>query len=597
MLAVVDLAVSLAMRGMLGCAGGRWQAPPRGSALGCWRPRCCTPAAKPRRRRSRPTAAPCPPALSTRLAYVRSGDPRVDQVSAAGLVGLGIVVNRRTAAELGEPVGVDPETDELAFYPLLYWPLADAAAAAFAANAARKLTDYMRNGGTIVFDTRGRSDGSDRAGLRDLARALDLPPLIPVPEDQCCAGPTTCCRTCRGGGPAAPCGSKAPASTSTTASVRWWRDPTTGPAAWAMDDAQRPLFAVAPGGERQREQAYRFGVNLVMYVLTGNYKADQVHLSTILERLGAMSADIVLQPMLPAWLLALLLVPALLLLVLAVVRRARGWTLRALALLALAAALLDPRIVSEQRQPRPDVALVVIDESASQKIGDREAVDCQGGDGAAGNALAGARRRRGADDPYAGDAAAGETRLFDAIERAALDDAAGRLAAVFVISDGQVHDVPAPGSVALADGAAACAAHRPARTSVDRRLVVEQAPAFGLVDQQRRGRLPGRGHRRRAASGRRDAPACRAHRRRRGRQRRCRHRPTARRSAPHPPRRTDASSSWRSKPAAGRDFDPQQPRRGRRQRRARTPAGAAGLRPAASGRAHLAQPAEVRSGG
>jgi hypothetical protein len=32
--------------------------------------------------------------------------------------------------------------------------------------------------------------------------------------------------------------------------------------------------------------AYRFGVNLVMYVLTGNYKADQVHLSTILERLA-----------------------------------------------------------------------------------------------------------------------------------------------------------------------------------------------------------------------------------------------------------------------------------------------------------------------
>jgi hypothetical protein len=56
--------------------------------------------------------------------------------------------------------------------------------------------------------------------------------------------------------------------------------------AWAVDDGQRPLFAVVPDGERQREQAYRFGVNLVMYVLTGNYKADQVHLPTILERLA-----------------------------------------------------------------------------------------------------------------------------------------------------------------------------------------------------------------------------------------------------------------------------------------------------------------------
>ncbi|HEB79769.1 MAG TPA: DUF4159 domain-containing protein, partial [Rhodospirillales bacterium] len=56
--------------------------------------------------------------------------------------------------------------------------------------------------------------------------------------------------------------------------------------AWAMDDALRPLYAVSPGGEKQREAAYRFGVNLVMYALTGNYKADQIHLPAILERLG-----------------------------------------------------------------------------------------------------------------------------------------------------------------------------------------------------------------------------------------------------------------------------------------------------------------------
>jgi hypothetical protein len=56
--------------------------------------------------------------------------------------------------------------------------------------------------------------------------------------------------------------------------------------AWAVDEAGRPLNAVVPGGERQREMAYRFGVNLVMYALTGNYKADQVHVPAILERLG-----------------------------------------------------------------------------------------------------------------------------------------------------------------------------------------------------------------------------------------------------------------------------------------------------------------------
>ena len=57
-------------------------------------------------------------------------------------------------------------------------------------------------------------------------------------------------------------------------------------AAWALDEFGRPVAAVVPGGERQREMAYRFGVNLVMYTLTGNYKADQVHVPAILERLG-----------------------------------------------------------------------------------------------------------------------------------------------------------------------------------------------------------------------------------------------------------------------------------------------------------------------
>jgi len=57
-------------------------------------------------------------------------------------------------------------------------------------------------------------------------------------------------------------------------------------AAWAINDAHMPMFAVVPDGERQRERALRFGVNLVMYVLTGNYKADQVHAPAIMQRLS-----------------------------------------------------------------------------------------------------------------------------------------------------------------------------------------------------------------------------------------------------------------------------------------------------------------------
>jgi len=56
--------------------------------------------------------------------------------------------------------------------------------------------------------------------------------------------------------------------------------------AWAINEFGQYMFPVVPGGERQRELAYRFGVNLAMYAMTGNYKADQVHVPFILERLG-----------------------------------------------------------------------------------------------------------------------------------------------------------------------------------------------------------------------------------------------------------------------------------------------------------------------
>jgi len=57
-------------------------------------------------------------------------------------------------------------------------------------------------------------------------------------------------------------------------------------AAWAIDPSGHPLSEPVPGGEMQREMALRFGINLAMYALTGNYKTDQVHAPALLERLG-----------------------------------------------------------------------------------------------------------------------------------------------------------------------------------------------------------------------------------------------------------------------------------------------------------------------
>lgn len=225
------------------------------------------------------------PALTTRLAYILTGDDEVDDVSQAGLTGLAEVVNRRTAATLGPPVGVDPARDELAFYPLIYWPIIPGGSAVGEA-AADALRHYRTGGGTIVFDMRDRGASIRLGGLRALAERLDLPPLTPVPADHVLgrafyllsefpgrwSGGTVWVE--RGGE------QNRDGVTSVIVGGHDWA------AAWAVDSSSRPMFAVVPGGDRQREMAYRFGVNLVMHVLTGNYKADQVHLPAILERLG-----------------------------------------------------------------------------------------------------------------------------------------------------------------------------------------------------------------------------------------------------------------------------------------------------------------------
>jgi hypothetical protein len=281
-LAILDLAVSMAMRGLLRMPGRLLRRLRPGAALLVVALLPAPPAAA---QQILADGTADPSALVTRLAYVLTGDAVVDTVSRAGLSGLSAMVNRRTAAELGEPVGVAPERDELAYYPFLYWPVLPGGPVVNAP-AASRLRAYMTNGGTLVFDTRQQGASIRLEGLRELARALDLPPLIPAPREHVLGrayylldefpgrwtGGTVWVER---GGERINDG-----VTSVIVGGHDWAG------AWAVDDALRPMFAVVPGGERQRELAFRFGINLVMHVLTGNYKADQVHLPAILERLG-----------------------------------------------------------------------------------------------------------------------------------------------------------------------------------------------------------------------------------------------------------------------------------------------------------------------
>ncbi len=230
---------------------------------------------------------------TTRLAYVRTGVPELDANSRAGLFGLTEILLRRTSTDVGEPVAIDLEADELAFYPLLYWPVS-ATQRNPSPEAIDKLNRYIAAGGLIFFDTAdqnlvGMGDSESGPGamrLRQLATGLDIPPLIPVPADHVLTRAFYLLRDFPGrwiGGTLWVETSASRVNDGVSAIVVGANDYA---AAWAIDDLGQPLYPTTPGGERQREMAYRFGVNLVMYALTGNYKADQVHVPAILERLG-----------------------------------------------------------------------------------------------------------------------------------------------------------------------------------------------------------------------------------------------------------------------------------------------------------------------
>ncbi len=92
-------------------------------------------------------------ANETKLAYVITGDAETDAISKAGLSGLTIFLAQRTALEAGEPIGLDITRDDLNFFPLIYWPIVPGAAKP-SPEALARIDAYMKQGGTVLFDTR-----------------------------------------------------------------------------------------------------------------------------------------------------------------------------------------------------------------------------------------------------------------------------------------------------------------------------------------------------------------------------------------------------------------------------------------------------------
>jgi hypothetical protein len=242
----------------------------------------------------------------TRLAYVVTGNADVDSIVKAGMSGLSLFLAQRTALEAGDPVAIDPARDELAFFPLIYWPVVPGAPKP-PQDAINRIDAYMKQGGTVIFDTRdaveaapgdaGASQTPGMVSLRQILSSLDVPELEPVPREHVLTktfyllrdfpgrfntGQTwvetlpreeedeDASRPARGGDGVSP--------------IIITSNDLAG--AWAIRPDGQPMLPLSPGEPRQREFAFRAGVNIVMYTLTGNYKADQVHAPALIERLG-----------------------------------------------------------------------------------------------------------------------------------------------------------------------------------------------------------------------------------------------------------------------------------------------------------------------
>ncbi|MEO3385135.1 DUF4159 domain-containing protein [Mesorhizobium sp. CAU 1741] len=238
----------------------------------------------------------------TRIAYVLTGNSSIDAVSRAGLQGLSRYLIDKTALEPGDPAGVDIEADELAFYPLIYWPIDDTAPMPSEAALAR-IDAYMQQGGTVLFDTRDQySTGFDANSaspatrrLREILSTMNVPPLEPVPQDHVLTKTFFIMPDFPGrysGSPlwveaslnAANPDNRPVRSGDGVSPIMITANDMAG--AWALDGSGAPMFPTVPADPMQRIYAYRAGVNIMMYMLTGNYKSDQVHVPALLERLG-----------------------------------------------------------------------------------------------------------------------------------------------------------------------------------------------------------------------------------------------------------------------------------------------------------------------
>lgn len=230
------------------------------------------------------------------LAYVKTGNTALDRLSEQALTSLMKETLARTSADLGGVVGINILHDPLYPYPLIYWPLSDSMPlypAILPSKTTAKIKSYFNRGGTLLIDTRDQYLQAENAAysgshaiLQRLFSNLEIPPLQRLPQDHVLARTFYLLKDFPGlyekGSLWVALGEDTVndgVSPLLIGSNDWI-------SAWALDKNGVPVVPLGEQSEMQREMSFRFGINLILYALTGNYKDDQMHVPFILERLG-----------------------------------------------------------------------------------------------------------------------------------------------------------------------------------------------------------------------------------------------------------------------------------------------------------------------
>ncbi len=447
-------------------------------------------------------------ALETKLAYVITGDTDVDAISKAGLAGLTLFLAQRTALEPGDPIGLDIAHDELAFYPLIYWPIVPGAPRP-SDDALKRIDTYMKDGGTVLFDTRdavvappgpgGETRSPGMLELRKILSSLDIPELEPVPRDHVLTKTFYLLRDFpgrfdtgqlwvealpseneeanrRAGRPAAAMAYPRSSSPRTTLPAHGrhaptasrccrWSTASRGSAKWRSAPASTSSCTRSPATTRRIRFTCRRCLNG-----WGNRRRPL--------NLGVAFAPLIGAPEL--WAADRRGVPVFACCSLcraAAARQSGRWHSRLIVL-----ALANPSFTREDRDPLSSIAVVVVDKSPSQNFGDRT----QQTEAARAAVIERLNRIPGLDirvvEAGQADGETDGTRLFTALGSTLADVPADRIAGVIMITDGRVHDVPTD-AAALGFAAPVHALITGHTNERDRRVALIAAPRFGIVGQ------------------------------------------------------------------------------------------------------------------